>query len=86
MLHIAYKPSFVRQYKKLPKALQEEAKEKIALFAKDPGHLFLKTHKLKGPLASFYSFSVNYSYRIIFDYEDKKTVVLLTIGDHDIYQ
>lgn len=86
MLEILYKPTFVRQYKRLPKLLQEEIKEKMGLFSENPNHPFLKTHKLKGDLKGFLSFSVNYQYRIIFKYESKKQVVFLAIGDHSIYQ
>ncbi len=86
MLKILYKPTFVRQYKKLSPALQEEIKEKISLFQEDPKHPFLKTHKLKGPLKDFFSFSVNYEYRIIFQYESKNQATLLAVGNHDIYK
>lgn len=86
MLKILYKPSFVRQYNKLQPALQQEIKEKISLFKKDQKHPFLKTHKLKGKLSGFLSFSVNYEYRIVFQYESKNTAVLLVIGNHSIYQ
>lgn len=86
MLTVLYKPTFVRQYKKLPEALQQEVKEKIAIFQKNPNHSFLKTHKLKGKLKGFFSFYVNYAYRIIFLYETKNTAVLLAIGDHQVYQ
>ncbi len=85
MYEIIYKPSFVRQYKKLPPALKIEIKEKINLFCQNPAHLFLKTHKLQGRLKEFHSFSVNYEYRILFQYESKKSAVLLAIGNHDIY-
>ncbi len=85
VLNITYKPVFLRQYKKLPKSLQEEVKEKLALFHTDYAHPSLHTHKLRGALKGSYSFSVNYSYRIIFEFESKHTVVLLAIGDHDIY-
>ena len=85
MIKILYKPSFVRQYKKLPKALQLEVKEKLELFAADPNHKFLKTHKLKGVLKGRFSFSVNYQYRIVFKYLKNDDVVLLAVGDHDIY-
>lgn len=86
MLSIFYKPAFVRQYKKLPVLLQEEVKEKIALFRKTPKHPFLKVHKLKGKLKGFWSFSVNYEYRIVFQYESKTEAVLLVVGNHDIYK
>lgn len=85
-MKIGYKPIFIRQYKKLPPELQEEAKQKIQLFIQDPQHPFLKTHKLKGPLKQFFSFSVNYEYRIVFEYESSEKAVLLMIGNHDIYK
>lgn len=86
MIKVLYKPAFIRQYKKLPEALREEIKEKIGLFREDPSHLFLKSHKLKGKLKGFLSFSVNYEYRIVFEYETKNTVVLLAVGDHEVYK
>ena len=85
-MKILYKPSFLRSLKKIPPDLIAEAKEKIILFAENSQHSFLKTHKLKGKLSDKYSFSVNYKYRIVFEYEGKDRVVLLGIGDHDIYK
>lgn len=84
-MKVLFKPNFVRQYKKLSFELQIEVKEKIDLFKKDPKHSFLKTHKLKGKLSSYFSFSVNYKYRIVFEYENKETAILLAVGDHDVY-
>jgi addiction module RelE/StbE family toxin len=86
MIEIVYKPTFIRQYKRFPKDLQEEIKERISLFQQDPRHRFLKTHKLKGQLHGFMSFSVNYQYRIVCTYETAKRVVLLAVGDHNVYK
>lgn len=83
---IHFKPSFVREFKKLPVDLQEEALERIELFKDAENHKKLKVHKLKGRLADFYSFSVTYSHRIVFSFETKTEVVFLTIGDHDVYR
>lgn len=84
-MEVRFTPSFLRQLKKLPKALQQESVEKINLFKQDEKHPMLKTHKLKGRLKNRYSFSVNYQTRIVFKYIDKNTVVLLAVGDHDVY-
>ncbi len=83
---ILYKPSFVRQLKKLERALQMEALEKIEMFKDTDTHDKLAVHKLKGSLLGFLSFSVNYRYRIVFEYIDKKTAGFVAIGDHDIYK
>ena len=84
-MEIAYKPTFVRQFDKLEPALQEEVLEKLELFRGVKNHKQLKVHKLHGHLSGRYSFSVNYKTRIVFSYVSKKEVVLLTIGDHVVY-
>ena len=86
MITVRYKPSFLRQYKKLPDLLKDEVKEKIGLFKSNPDHHSLKTHKLKGHLKGCWSFSVNFAYQIVFFYEDKNTVALLSVGNHDVYR
>ena len=86
MYKIYFKPNFVRKYKKLPPELQEEVKNCITLLKKDPIPISLKLHKLKGRLINRWSCSVNYKYRIIFQYESKSNIVLLTVGNHDIYK
>lgn len=85
-LDIVYAPMFIRQWKSLPKELQDEAIEKIELFKHQENHKLLKVHKLNGQLSGFYSFSVNYKFRIVFEYGERDTVFLLKIGSHDIYQ
>ena len=83
---IRYKPSFVREFNKLPADLQEEALERIDLFKDVANHKKLKVHKLKGRLADLYSFSVTYSHRIVFNFDSKTAVVFLAIGSHEIYK
>ncbi len=83
---ISYKPSFVRELKKLPPDLQEEVLERIELFKNTENHKKLKVHKLKGRLGNYYSFSVTYSHRIVFGFESKTEIILIAIGDHDVYK
>lgn len=85
-MQILYLPKFARQFKKLPKSVKDAAIEKEKIFRKNPFDLKLKTHKLKGELDTFWSFSINYSYRIIFDFADDETVRFYSVGDHDIYE
>jgi len=86
MLRVYFKPTFVRQFRALPLALQAEVIEKIELFKNHKNHTQLKVHKLKGPLAGRYSFSVDYNTRIVFIYQKPNSAVLLVIGDHDVYK
>ena len=86
-MDVAYTPQFRRQFKKLPKPLQEEAFEKIELFGDFNQHSSLRVHKLKGRMDGRWSFSVNYRYRIVFMWEvQSESAILLAIGDHAIYE
>lgn len=82
---ITYKPTFLRDFKKLEKKIQIEAREKMALFTDEENHERLRVHKLIGKLKGCHSLSVTYAHRIIFSWESKDTVVFLGIGTHDIY-
>ena len=84
-MKIAYQKSFIRQFKKLPKELREEVFIKIDLFEKNHKNPILKTHKLHGQMKKFWSFSINYSHRIIFEIE-KNEALFLEIGKHDTYK
>jgi len=86
-MDIAYTPAFVRRYKKLPRALKDEVKECIKLFCDPTHHESLRVHKLNGELKKFYSFSVNYKYRIIFEYSvDRTSAWFHDIDDHEVYE
>ncbi len=85
-MKILYLPKFARQYKKLPDNIKDLAEEKEKIFRQDPFDKRLKTHKLRGELKGYLSFSINYNYRIIFDFVDDKTVRFYSVGNHDIYE
>ena len=85
-MEIIYSSKFAREYKKLPSNIKDIAEEQESIFRKDPFDSRLKTHKLKGKLSGFLSFSIGYKYRIIFEFaKDKNTVYFYSVGDHDIY-
>ena len=73
-------------FKKLETELQLETLEKISFLENEQNVELLHIHKLKGRLKNRHSFSVNYKTRIVFNYLNKNEVVLLAIGNHDIYQ
>lgn len=85
-MKVLYSPCFVRRYKKLPDKIKDLIEDNEKIFLKNPFDKRLKTHKLTGKLKGFWSFSVSYKYRIIFEFTDKDTVYLHSIGTHRIYQ
>lgn len=86
-MDIIYGSKFAREYKKLPAKIKNVAEQQETLFRKNPFNPKLKTHKLKGKLSGFLSFSIGYKYRIIFEFsENKKIVYFHAVGDHNIYQ
>ena len=85
-MEIRYSPKFKRQYKKLSEEIKSHAEKREAVFRKNPFDPRLKTHKLHGSQDGFMSFSVDYSYRIIFEFYNPDTVIFYEIGTHDIYE
>jgi addiction module RelE/StbE family toxin len=82
---IFYSSHFIRAMKKIDPSLKEVVAEREKIFRKDPFDPRLRTHKLTGSLASLYSFSITYKYRILFKMRTDKTIVFLNVGDHSIY-
>ncbi|MCF7906368.1 type II toxin-antitoxin system mRNA interferase toxin, RelE/StbE family [Patescibacteria group bacterium] len=84
-MKINYSAIFIKKYKKLPKNIKILAEKKEIIFKINPFEKGLKTHKLSGKLSNFWSFSINYKYRIIFEFIKKDEINFLFIGKHDIY-
>jgi len=78
--------SAVKEYKKLPKIIQEKVKEVMGLLSQSPRTEFLQIKKLKGP-DNLYRIRVN-NYRIIYEIHDQKLVVVVIKFGHrkDIYK
>jgi len=84
---IIYSSKFAREYRKLSTIVKDMAEEQESIFRKNPFDSRLKTHKLKGKLIGFLSFSIGFKHRIIFEFSmDKKTAYFHSVGDHDIYE
>ncbi len=85
-MEIIYSQKFAKEYKKLSESVKRIAEIKEKIFRKNPFDPKLKTHRLKGRLKDFYSFSIDYKYRIIFEFlKNKKVVYFHLVGKHDIY-
>ena len=57
--------------------------QKMELFLSDPFAVQLKTHKLGGKLFGLWSFSVDEDCRVIFEFIDDGSVLLIEVGKHD---
>jgi len=79
-------PQFERDFLALPEKIKLKAKHKIELFERDCFNGTLDTHKLKGILKKFWSFSIDADYRIIFRFLPRQGVIYYRIGPHKIYQ
>jgi mRNA-degrading endonuclease YafQ of YafQ-DinJ toxin-antitoxin module len=84
-MEIVYTRAFLKRLSKHEEDLQEIIFEKIEEFKNIESHRHLRVHKLHGKFSNCFSFSVNYKTRIVFEYISKDEAVLLSIGDHDIY-
>ena len=80
-MKIFYSSKFAREYRKLLLRVKKIAEKKEQIFRKNPFDPRLKTHKLKGSLKGFLSFSINQKYRIIFEFLNSNTRATARGGD-----
>ena len=85
-MKIYYSRRFAKEYKRLSKEVKLIAEKKEKIFRQNPHHSSLKTHRLSGKLKNFWSFSIKYKYRIVFEFANKNVVWFLSVGTHQIYQ
>lgn len=84
--HVYFSSYFKKKLSKYSPKEKEIIKERIKLFSDNPFSPQLKTHKLKGNLKHFWSFSISYSLRILFEFMDGESAGLVDIGTHEIYK
>ncbi len=85
-MEIEYSPKFLKQFKRLPKKIKENAILCEKLFRKNPFDPKLKTHKLHGEIKEYWAFSISYNYRIGFTFIERDLVYFHAIGTHGIYK
>lgn len=85
-MKIYYSQKFAREYKRLPPKVKKLAEKKETIFRNNPHHSSLKTHKLTGRLRQYYSFSIDYHYRIVFEFRKGDVVWFHSVGTHEIYK
>ena len=83
MTRIYYSTHFIRKVKKLSPFDQSLLSSKIDVFRTDSNNPKLKVHALTGKLRGYFSFSLDYSRRVIFVKPEKDTVLFVDVGSHD---
>jgi mRNA-degrading endonuclease YafQ of YafQ-DinJ toxin-antitoxin module len=73
---------FLRRAKKLREPHATMLRAALRRFAADPGDPLLRTHKLKGDLRDYWSFTVDNDLRVLFRW-DGDVAFLVNIGSHD---
>jgi mRNA-degrading endonuclease YafQ of YafQ-DinJ toxin-antitoxin module len=73
---------FLRRAKKLREPHATMLRAALRRFAADPGDPLLRTHKLKGDLRDYWSFTVDNDLRLLFRW-DGDVAFLVNIGSHD---
>ena len=74
--------SYARDFKSLPKEIQDRAEKALVLLARDPRYPSLRTKKMQGP-GDVWEASISMSYRITFRWIGNK-ITLRRVGTHDI--
>ena len=74
--------TFDRLFKRLPKAIQGAAYEKLDLFLSDLGHPSLRVKRIRGT-ERIWELSVTMNYRLTFEIDGER-IILRRIGTHDI--
>ncbi|MEG3437637.1 type II toxin-antitoxin system mRNA interferase toxin, RelE/StbE family [Pannus brasiliensis CCIBt3594] len=90
-MKIGWTPRSLRSFKRLIRKspnLRIPIERTLRQLSEDPFHPSLHTHKLKGDLSDVWSCSIDYSYRILFEFADnvedgEETILLLNVGTHD---
>lgn len=77
---------FKKSFKKLPNSIKDKAEAKDKLFKENPFFANLETHKLKGKLKDYWSYSVDGNYRVLFRFISEQNAIYFNIGTHSIYK
>ncbi len=81
-MHFVYSRVYKRQFKKLPRDVQEKAIERLSLFIANEAHPLLKNHPLRFEWSGYRSINVTGDYRLILKKESRTLVRLEQIGTH----
>lgn len=83
---VYYTPSFKKNWGKIPNRIKNKAIKKEKLFRHEAFSSSLLTHKLGGKLKNYWSFSIDYYWRIVFRFLKEGEVLFIDVGTHEVYR
>jgi mRNA-degrading endonuclease YafQ of YafQ-DinJ toxin-antitoxin module len=86
MTEVAFSSSFKRAFKKRiagRQPLEGKFWKRLEMFRENPLDARLRAHKLSGGLQEYWSFSIEYDVRVVFQFAAKNSAVFQDIGTHD---
>jgi addiction module RelE/StbE family toxin len=82
MPKIKFTRRFLKNFARLPAAIQEKIKKQISLLAENPRHPSLQTKPIQGA-PGIYEAHVDSDYRLTYQRHPDDTLVLRVVGKHD---
>lgn len=83
---IYYTPTFEEHWEGLLAKAKKKAEKKEKLFRQNAFQSSLLTHKLRGKLRDYWSFSIDYHTRVVFRFLKNGEVLFVDVGTHEIYK
>ena len=86
-MSFGYSRSFQKQYKKLPRRVQQRFAQRLTLFAADRSHPQLRMHKLVGKYKGCASINITGDIRAVFQLQSDGMILFVAIGSHsELYE
>lgn len=83
---IYFSNTFIKSYRHLPNKIKLKLEKLENDFRANPFNPNLKTHPLTGKIKGFYSFSIDYRYRVVFSFKNENEIWFHNVGTHQIYK
>ena len=81
-MKISFHRNFGKSYKKFPKKIQEQFKDRLKLFSENPFDPILGNHALHGEYAGFRSINVTGDIRAIYKVIDESSTEFALLDSH----
>ena len=77
-----YHPNFKKQFRKLPRKVQDSFEKRLDIFLDNMFHPLLNNHSVDSAYPGWRSINVTGDYRALFEIKEKDMIVFMKIGTH----